>query len=116
MGTAIALTLGIGIQNLPEGVAISIPFRGEGISRIWSWWYGQVSAVVEPVAAVIGAALVLIMQPAIPFALAFAEGAMIFVVVEEVIPEAHLDGYVDLATLGFLADFVIMMVLDISFG
>lgn len=114
MGSAIALAIGIGIQNLPEGTAVSVPLRRMGLSRRKSFFYGQLSAVVEPIAGVLGALLVLWIQPALPYALAFAAGAMIFVVVEEVIPESQKDKYTDLATMGFILGFVIMMALDVG--
>ena len=113
---AVALALGIGIQNFPEGVAVSVPLRREGLSRLKSFWYGQLSGAVEPVAAVIGAALVMAMQPILPYALAFAAGAMIFVVVEEVIPESQLAGNNDLATMGAISGFALMMTLDVALG
>jgi ZIP family zinc transporter len=111
---AIALAIGIGLQNFPEGIAVALPLRREGMSRWKSFWYGQLSALVEPVAGVIGAAAVLIAAPLLPYALSFAAGAMIFVVVEEVIPEAHRQGHHDVATLGFLLGFAVMMVLDVA--
>jgi ZIP family zinc transporter len=113
---AIALAIGIGIQNFPEGVAISMPLRRDGVSRLKSFNYGQLSAIVEPVAAVIGAAAVIYITPALPYALSFAAGAMIYVVVEELIPESQLHGNDDLATLGLMLGFVVMMVLDVSLG
>ncbi len=113
---AIALAIGIGIQNFPEGLAISLPLRREGMSRPRSFWYGQLSAVVEPAAAVIGAVVVLTMRSLLPFALAFAAGAMIFVVVEEVIPESLHHGFEGTATGGFLAGFLVMMILDLGLG
>lgn len=116
LGGAIVLTLGIGLQNFPEGFAVSGPLAGEGHSRLRSFWYGQLSAVVEPIAAVIGAAAVFIAQPLLPYALAFAAGAMIFVVGEEVIPQSQMHGNTDLATMSLLVGFVTMMVLDVSFG
>jgi zinc transporter, ZIP family len=116
LGAAIALAVGIGIQNCPEGTAIAVPLRREGLSRFRSWWYGQMSAAVEPVAAVIGAAAVILMRPILPYALAFAAGAMIFVVVEEVIPESHSGGNGDLATLGAMVGFAVMMTLDVALG
>lgn len=116
LGAAIALAIGIGLQNAPEGTAISLPLRGDGMSRLRAWWYGQLSAAVEPVAAVIGAAGVLLMRPLLPYALAFAAGAMIYVVVEEVIPESHSGGNADAATLACMVGFVIMMTLDVSLG
>lgn len=113
---AIALAIGIGIQNFPEGVAVAVPLRAEGMSRARSFWYGQVSALVEPVAGVMGAAAVLFMKPILPYALAFAAGAMIFVVVEELIPEAQLSKNTDFATSGAMLGFVIMMILDVALG
>ncbi|HEY8399572.1 MAG TPA: ZIP family metal transporter [Flavihumibacter sp.] len=113
---AIALAFGIGLQNFPEGMAVSMPLRRLGISRMKSFWYGQLSAIVEPVAGVLGAVAVIYMQPVLPFALAFAAGAMIYVVVEEVIPETQRDKYTDVAVLGFIGGFVVMMVLDVALG
>ena len=113
---AIALALGIGIQNFPEGIAISMPLRRAGLSKFKSFWYGQLSAIVEPIAAVLGALAVTFFTPILPYALSFAAGAMIFVVVEEVIPETQLDKYTDIATLGFIGGFVIMMILDVALG
>jgi ZIP family zinc transporter len=115
-GAAIALTIGIGIQNLPEGLAVAIPLRREGMSRKKSFFYGQLSGIVEPIAGVIGAAAVIVVQPILPYALAFAAGAMIFVVIEEVIPEAQRKGNADLATMGGMIGFAIMMVLDVALG
>lgn len=114
LGAATALTLGIAIQNLPEGMAVSLPLRGMGFSRKKSFFYGQLSAIVEPIAAFLGAAAVFFFQPILPYALAFAAGAMIFVVVEEVIPESQKDKHTDLATMGFMFGFVLMMILDVS--
>ncbi|MFP4331624.1 MAG: ZIP family metal transporter [Alkalispirochaetaceae bacterium] len=116
IGAAIALALGIGIQNLPEGTSVSVPLRREGMSRGKAFWYGQLSGSVEPLFAVIGAAAVLLMRPILPFALAFAAGAMIFVVVEELIPESQRNQNTDLATIGTLAGFTIMMILDVALG
>lgn len=113
---ALALAIGIGIQNFPEGLAVSLPLRGEGMSSSKSFWYGQLSAVVEPVAALIGAVAVLAARPMLPYALGFAAGAMIFVVVEEVVPESQRSGNTDLATWGALIGFTAMMVLDLAFG
>lgn len=113
---AVALALGIGIQNFPEGAAVSIPLRREGMSPFRSFWYGQASGMVEPVAGVLGAAAVLLVQPLLPYALAFAAGAMIFVVVEELIPESQLDQNTDIATLGALVGFATMMLLDVALG
>ena len=116
LGAAVALAVGIGLQNFPEGLAVAMPLRREGISRPTSFWYGQLSAAVEPVAGVLGAAFVLVFQPLLPYALSFAAGAMIFVVVEGVIPESQGSGDTDLATLGLMLGFVVMMVLDVSLG
>jgi ZIP family zinc transporter len=113
---AIALAFGIGIQNFPEGLAVSVPLRRQGLGRFKSFWYGQLSAVVEPLAGVLGAVAVIYMQPILPFALAFAAGAMIYVVVEEVIPETQRDKYTDLAVMGFIGGFIVMMVLDVALG
>lgn len=113
---AIALAIGMGIQNFPEGSAVSIPLRREGLSRTKSFWYGQISGMVEPIAGVIGAAAVMIMQPLLPYALSFAAGAMIYVVVEELIPEAQSSGSSDNATMGTLFGFAIMMLLDVALG
>ncbi len=116
IAAAMALALGIAIQNFPEGVAVAVPLRAEGMSRRKSFWYGQLSAAVEPVAAVIGAAAVVMAAPILPYALSFAAGAMIYVVVEELIPESHREGNVDLATVSLLLGFVVMMVLDVALG
>jgi zinc transporter, ZIP family len=116
VAAAVALAFGIGIQNFPEGLAVSVPLRRQGMGRFKSFWYGQLSAIVEPVAGVIGAVAVIYMQPMLPFALAFAAGAMIYVVVEEVIPETQRDKYTDLAVLGFIGGFTVMMVLDVALG
>jgi zinc transporter, ZIP family len=113
---AVALTIGIGIQNFPEGFAVSMPLRREGMSRLKSFWCGQLSAIVEPVAATIGAGAVLYARPLLPYALAFAAGAMIFVVVEEVIPESQRNDNTDLATSGTILGFLIMMILDVAFS
>ncbi|MGA1865943.1 MAG: ZIP family metal transporter [Thermoplasmatota archaeon] len=113
---AAALALGIGIQNFPEGFSVSVPLRREGISRLRSFWYGQLSGVVEPVAGVAGAFLVVLMRPLLPYALAFAAGAMIFVVVEEVIPEAMSQKSTDLAAMSVMLGFLVMMTLDVALG
>ncbi|MEG1255867.1 ZIP family metal transporter [Clostridium sp.] len=113
---AIALAIGIGIQNFPEGASVSLPLRRDGLSRTKSFLYGQASGIVEPIAAVLGVIAVGAMRPLLPYALSFAAGAMIFVVVEELIPESQLGGNTDLATMGTLLGFVIMMVLDVSLG
>ena len=116
LGAAVALAIGIGLQNFPEGTAVSVPLRREGMSRRKSFFYGQLSGVVEPIFGVLGAVAVLSVQPILPYALAFAAGAMIFVVVEELIPESQRAGNTDLATLGTLVGFSVMMVLDVSLG
>lgn len=113
---AMTLALGIGIQNFPEGVAVAMPLRSSNVSPFQSFWYGQLSAIVEPIAGVLGAAAVLLFRPILPYAMAFAAGAMIFVVVEDLIPEAHAEGNVDLATLGVMVGFTVMMVLDVALG
>jgi len=116
IGGAVALAIGIGLQNFPEGFAVSMPIRRQGVSKFKSFMYGQASAIVEPIAAVIGAWAVISFQPILPYALSFAAGAMIFVVVEEVIPETQLDKYTDIATLSFIGGFIIMMTLDVGLG
>lgn len=116
LAAAFVLAVGIAIQNFPEGLAVSMPLRREGMSRLKSFWYGQLSGAVEPVAGIIGAGAVILVQPILPYALSFAAGAMIFVVVEELIPESQRGGSTDLATMGLMAGFTLMMVLDISFG
>ncbi|MDH4184035.1 MAG: ZIP family metal transporter [Nitrospinota bacterium] len=116
MGGAMALAMGIGIQNFPEGAAVALPLRREGISAGKSFWFGQLSGAVEPLAAMAGAFFVVIAQPALPYALAFAAGAMIFVVAEEVIPESQINGHGDQATLGLMIGFTVMMILDVVFG
>ena len=113
---AVVLAIGIGIQNFPEGIAVSMPLRRQGMSRRKSFMYGQASAAVEPIAAVIGALAVTFFTPILPYALAFAAGAMIFVVVEEVIPETQLEKNTDIATLGFIGGFIVMMILDVALG
>lgn len=113
---AVALAIGIGLQNAPEGMAVSMPLRDAGVSRLKSFWYGQLSAIVEPMAAVLGAAAVLWIQPLLPYALSFAAGAMIYVVVEELIPEAQQEGRTDLATTGTMVGFAVMMLLDVALG
>ncbi len=114
---AVALAIGIGIQNFPEGTAVSAPLRREGFSRFKSFWYGQMSGIVEPVAGVVGAAAVLIMRPILPYALSFAAGAMIFVVIEELIPESQSDpANTDVSTMGAMLGFAVMMLLDVALG
>ena len=114
IGGAVALAIGIGLQNFPEGIAVSFPLRRMGLTRKKSFWYGQLSAIVEPIAGVIGALAVIQMHAVLPYALAFAAGAMIYVVVEEVIPETQQDKYTDVATLGLIGGFIVMMLLDVG--
>jgi zinc transporter, ZIP family len=116
LGGAIALALGIGLQNFPEGLAVSMPLRRTGLSQLKCFWYGQLSGMVEPVAGVIGAVAVIAASSILPYALAFAAGAMIFVVIEEVIPESQMGGHTDVATLGGMVGFATMMVLDVALG
>ena len=113
---AVALTIGIGIQNFPEGLAVAAPLRREGMKVGKAFWYGQLSGIVEPIAGVLGAWLVLLMRPILPYALAFAAGAMIYVVVEELIPEASHGKHSDIPTIGFVLGFAIMMILDVALG
>jgi len=113
---AIALAIGIGIQNFPEGAAVSVPLRREGFSRLKSFWYGQASGMVEPIAGVLGAVAVIYIKPVLPYALSFAAGAMIYVVVEELIPESQLQKNTDIATLGAMVGFAVMMTLDVALG
>ena len=116
MGGAIALAIGMGLQNAPEGFAVSMPLRRQGMSKFKSWQWGQLSAIVEPVFAVIGAAIVITVYPILPYALSFAAGAMIFIVIEEVIPESQRGGNADLASIGLILGFIVMMILDVSLG
>ncbi len=114
IATAIALSIGIGIQDIPEGLAISMPLRASGFSKKKSFMVGQLSGIVEPIAAVIGAASVFFIRPILPYALAFAAGAMIFVVIEELIPESQSGDHGDIATFGFVIGFTLMMLLDVA--
>lgn len=116
LAAAVALAIGIGLQNFPEGVAVAVPLRREGMSRFKAFWYGQASGMVEPLAGLLGAAAVLWMRPLLPYALAFAAGAMVFVVVEELVPESQAGGNTDLATLGAMLGFAVMMTLDVALG
>jgi ZIP family zinc transporter len=116
LNAALVLALGIGIQNFPEGLSVSVPLRREGFSRRKSFWYGQLSGLAEPIAGVLGAAAVLFFRPILPYALSFAAGAMIFVVVEELIPESQYHKNTDIATLGAMLGFAVMMTLDVAFG
>ncbi len=113
---AVALALGIGLQNLPEGTAVSVPLRREGLGALKAFWYGQLSGAVEPMAAVLGAAMAASSLALLPYALSFAAGAMIYVVVEEVVPEAQRSGHADVVTMACLVGFVCMMVLDVALG
>lgn len=113
---AVVLAIGIGLQNFPEGAAVSIPLRREGLSRLKAFNYGQLSGIVEPIAGVLGAYLVLTMTPILPYALSFAAGAMIFVVIEELIPESQQGNETDLSTIGAMLGFATMMVLDVALG
>jgi len=116
LGGAVALAFGIGLQNFPEGAAVSIPLRREGFSRIRAFWYGQLSGFVEPVSGVLGAILVILIKPLLPYALSFAAGAMIFVVVEELIPESQSGNETDMSTIGAMLGFAVMMFLDVALG
>jgi len=113
---AVVLAIGIGLQNFPEGAAVSIPLRREGMSRLRSFMYGQASGLVEPIAGVLGALAVLVMRPLLPYALAFAAGAMVYVVVEELVPESQLEKNTHIATFGTMAGFTAMMILDVALG
>lgn len=113
---AIALAIGIGLQNFPEGTSVAAPLHRAGMSRLKSFWYGQLSGVVEPIAGVLGAAAVIFVKPLLPYALAFAAGAMIYVVIEELIPESQLEKDIHIATGGAMIGFVIMMILDVALG
>lgn len=113
---AMALALGIGIQNFPEGIAVAMPLRTTNVSPGKAFFLGQLSGIVEPIAGVLGAVAVILFRPILPYAMAFAAGAMIFVVVEDLVPESHAEGNVDLATLGVMAGFAVMMTLDVALG
>jgi len=116
IAAAVALAIGMGIQNFPEGMAVSMPLRREGLSRLKSFWYGQLSGIVEPIAGVAGAVAVVTSRAILPYALAFAAGAMIFIVIEEVIPESQISGRSDVSTSGAVIGFTLMMILDVAFG
>jgi ZIP family zinc transporter len=116
VASAVALAIGIGIQNFPEGLAVSAPLRREGWPLGKSFLYGQFSGMVEPVAGLIGAAATLLMRPILPYALAFAAGAMIYVVAEELIPESKCEGHSDVPTIGVMLGFTVMMMLDVALG
>ncbi len=116
LAAAVSVAIGIALQNFPEGAAVSVPARTLGESRRKSFFRGQLSGAVEPVAGVLGAFLVSIMRPILPFALSFAAGAMMYVVVEELIPESHAGSRAYIPTLGAMAGFIIMMVMDTALG
>ena len=116
LAAALALTLGIGIQNLPEGMAVSVPLRRDGMSRPKSFWYGQLTGMVEPLAGLIGALAVIAIKPILPYALSFAAGAMIYVVVEELIPESRRGKHSDIPTIGTALGFALMTALEIALG
>ena len=116
IGAATALAIGIGLQNVPEGLAIALPLHRGGMSRGWAFFWGQLSAIVEPVAGVLGAGVVLFSSTALPYGMAFAAGAMLYVVIEELIPETVRSGTTDVATLGFIGGFAVMMALDNLLG
>ena len=113
---AVALAIGIGIQNFPEGTAVSVPLRREGMGCLRSFWYGQLSGAVEPIAGVFGALAVILVKPLLPYALSFAAGAMIYVVVEELIPESQRESNTHIATFGAMLGFAVMMTLDVALG
>ncbi|XP_041942798.1 zinc transporter ZIP11-like isoform X1 [Alosa sapidissima] len=110
------LAIGIGIQNFPEGLAVSLPLRGSGVSTWRSFWYGQLSGMVEPVAGLLGAFAVVLAEPLLPYALAFAAGAMVYVVVDDIIPEAQVSGNGKLASWTSILGFIVMMSLDVGLG
>ncbi|XP_068439969.1 zinc transporter ZIP11-like isoform X1 [Clinocottus analis] len=110
------LAIGIGIQNFPEGLAVSLPLRGSGMSTWRAFWYGQLSGMVEPIAGLLGAVAVVLAEPLLPYALAFAAGAMVYVVVDDIIPEAQLSGNGKLASWTSILGFVVMMSLDVGLG
>ena len=116
MSGAIALAVGIAIQNFPEGAIISMPLKSEGMSKLKAFWYGTLSGIVEPIAAIITICLTNIVVPILPYFLSFAAGAMIYVVVEELIPETQIGEHTDLGTIGIAIGFVIMMILDVALG
>lgn len=116
IGPAVALAIGIGLQNFPEGTAVAVPLLRNGMSRRKSFWWGQSSALVEPLAGVAGALFVVHVTAILPYALSFAAGAMVYIVVEEVVPETQRDKYTDFAAIGFVIGFITMMILDVSLG
>ncbi|XP_060147051.1 zinc transporter ZIP11 isoform X1 [Globicephala melas] len=110
------LAIGIGIQNFPEGLAVSLPLRGAGFSTWKAFWYGQLSGMVEPLAGVFGAFAMVLAEPILPYALAFAAGAMVYVIMDDIIPEAHISGNGKLASWASILGFVVMMSLDVGLG
>ncbi len=104
------------MHNIPEGAAVSFPLRREGVSRLKSFWFGQLSGMVEPIAGIIGAWAIIFMKPILPYALSFAAGAMMFVVIEELIPESQLGAHADIVTMGSMLGFSTMMLLDVALG
>ena len=114
--SACLLALGIGLQNFPEGTSVSVPLRREGMSRKKAFFFGQLSGIVEPIAGVLGALLVLKVRYLLPFLLSFAAGAMIYVVVQELIPESQTNKKKDLMALFTLIGFSVMMILDVDLG
>ena len=116
LGMAVALAIGMGLQNFPEGAAISLPLRREGMSRGKAFVMGSLSGIVEPIFGILVVLVSTQIAPFMPWMLAFAAGAMIYVVVEELIPEAHLGEHSNIGTLGVIAGFVVMMVLDVALG
>jgi ZIP family zinc transporter len=116
LSAAIALAIGIGLQNFPEGMAVSVPLRGEGFSRLKAFMFGQASGLVEPIAAMLGALAVISIRSILPYAMSFAAGAMIYVVVEELIPESQRGESTDIATIGAMVGFAVMMLLDVALG
>jgi len=116
IGAGLVIATAIGLQNMPEGLAVALPLLREGYSRRKALWYGTLTGLVEPLGGLLGAAIVVISKPLLPWGLAFAAGAMLFVIADEMIPESHRKGYEREATFGLIAGFVIMMLLDVIFG
>jgi len=116
VGGATALAIGIGIQNMPEGLAVALPLMGEGKSRWFAVIVATLTGLVEPVGGILGAGAVTLFHPVLPFALAFAAGAMLFVISDEIIPETHTGGHARIATFGVIIGFVVMMTLDVLLG
>lgn len=114
--TAFNLAIGIGLQNFPEGLAVSLPLAAFGHSKLKAFWYGQLSGMVEPISALLGAAAIILMEPLLPYALSFAAGAMIYVVVDDIIPEAQRSGNGKLASVACIVGFLVMMCMDVGLG